>query len=154
MPKNCTDLILDAEKEWEGSDPKIVKQLTDGLRAANPNVAFHLSTFYAAEKHGTFPYAQFLAACESFMPQSYVVDETPVHVVFTRTIQVDPPLAKKSAGGLLIPTVNIPDILDPLIDTPIDGANVWVWDTNGGDEGVQGNEKSWSAVIAKFKSKF
>src|SRR5579862_6867941 len=74
LPANSAGIVLDAEIEWEnpGVEP-LAHQLGHGIAQATGHRApLHLSSFYAPQLHPQFPYAAFLAHCESFMPQSYI----------------------------------------------------------------------------------
>src|SRR5579863_7048392 len=154
LPAGCTDLLLDAESEWEQvADPQTrddtAQALAHGLaEATGHTVALHLSSFYAPDLHPDFPFTAFLAHCQSFMPQSYVVGGTPADLVLQRTLQQSLPLAAATLGKQVIPTVNVPEMLG-LVNRPEFGAaNVWLWDTAGGDLGVQDSQAAWSAAIA------
>ena len=132
-------MCWDIEGEWESLSGATAPadQLLHGIaEAIGHRSDLHLSSFCNPSSHN-LPYAACLAHCQSFMPQSYRIPPTTVETVMTRTLSEDPPLAKRSLGGLLIPTVNRPEMLVAAaghLDV-FDGVNVWLWDGDSEDMG-------------------
>ena len=156
LPDPCANLVLDIEGEWEDHDgaDASAHQLFHGIAEAIGHRAdLHLSSFYNPDRHG-LPYAACLAHCQSFMPQSYRVLPTSVETVISRTLAQDPPLAKRSLGRLLVPTVNRPDMLSAVAGhmDVFAGANVWLWDGDEEDMGVRGFEDQWRPAIQEYKA--
>jgi len=155
MPANCENLILDAEVEWESlaGGAALAGQLAHGIAEAIDHRAdLHLSSFCNPSDH-PLPYTAFLAHCQSFMPQAYKIGATSAQTVLGRTLAQAVPVGQQSLGNLIIPTVNVPSMLDLVNRHPdtFSGSNVWLYDGSGGDVGVSGNEDQWTNVIAAFK---
>ena len=164
LPDSARNLILDVEDPWENRSQGAVlaKDLCSGIASAIQHKAdLQLSTFYYTSAHSV-PYTAFLAHCESLMPQVYRVPAkngglTSVDLTINRTIGDDPTLAKQSLGGLLIATVNRPEMLDAVTahTSKFQGVNVWLWDGDTGsvitDPGVRGHGAVWKAAIQSYK---
>ena len=168
IPKGCQHLVLDAEAEWESPDgdtynkENLASLLCHGIASStNHAVQLWLSSFVNPSAHN-LPYAAFLAHCSGFMPQAYAEGNTPLSTVIARLKSESLPMAQKSLGKSLIPTINTPELV-PLISgiAPTHGFNVWLYDgvqlapgvprPAGDDMGVAGYEKQWQKVLAKTK---
>ena len=154
IPPGVTDLILDAEVEWEHDlqAAATAEALCHGFaEATNHQVAMHLSGFYASDFHPQFPYDAFLAHCASWMPQAYQFAGTSVATVMDRVNNQAVPLAQKSLEQALVVTVNTPDMLTAAAGG-FNALNVWLWDGDGQDLGVDGRQQLWSDTIAAVKN--
>ncbi|HEX5324701.1 MAG TPA: hypothetical protein VFW40_13010 [Capsulimonadaceae bacterium] len=150
LPASAAGIVLDAEGEWEKPGVEMLAhQLCHGIAQATGHRApLHLSSFYAPALHPNFPYAAFLAHCASFMPQSYVEGSTPADLVVGRTMLQAYTLAKQ-CGKALVPTVNAPVLLPLLRTAGVTSTNVWLWDGDSEDAGVQGRESVWQPAVMK-----
>lgn len=166
LPTSCTDLVLDAELEWEqaGNAAALADQLCHGIaEATGHKVALHLSGLYAPDLHPKFPYAAFLAHCVSFMPQSYAEGSTPVSLVAQRTDDQAKPLAAKALGKCIIPTTNTPGMMTALTRRGYRSQNVWLWDgvwlpagksrPEGEDMGVMDYTADWTPALAAARGR-
>ena len=166
LPEGCQDLILDAEVEWEtvGNAAALADALCHGFaEATNHRINLHLSGLYTPQMHPAFPYAAFLAHCQSFMPQSYAEGATPVSLVAQRTDDQCRPLAARSLGKLIVPTVNTPGMLTALTRRGYRSQSVWLWDgvvlppdqtrAEGEDMGVDGYQGAWQPALAAARAR-
>lgn len=154
--ENCT---LDFEGEWEhvsGDLGSPAHTFPHNLATdTNHRVALYLSSFDNPSGH-PLPYPALLSHCAGFMPQSYQVDNTPVHLVMERTVNESAPLAAGSLGKEFKPTVNSPATLSALAAAPgtASAVSVWCWDGGGVDMGVRGHEQEWASAIKAYKATF
>lgn len=155
LPKGVTELVLDAEVEWEQNIHafQTAGDFCHAIAAATGHkVQLHLSSFYASDFHHLFPYESFLGHCASWMPQAYQVAGTTVETVIQRVESQALPLAQISLDRSLIPTVNSPAMLRAASDAGFHSLSVWLWDGDGQDLGVKGRQQMWADAIAAAKA--
>lgn len=150
----ATELVLDAESEWEipgaGPDAEALCHLI--AQATGHKLAMHLSSFYAPGLHNTFPFAAFGKHVQSWQPQAYLHGDGQGNnpdVVVARTLKQS--VASETLGNELIVTVDDPSQLAQF-KGHVAGANAWVWWKDGDDPGVADQPQVWKDAIAAFKS--
>lgn len=166
LPANCRDLVIDAEVDWEkvGNAAALADQLCHGIAlATNHRVNLHLSSLYTPKLHPAFPYEAFLSHCQAWMPQSYVEGSTLTSLVAQRTDDQAKPLAAKTLGKMIIPTVNTPGILAALARRGYRSQNVWLYDgvwlpagkvrKEGEDMGVADYEAQWAPALVAARAR-
>ncbi|MBS1717869.1 MAG: hypothetical protein JSS72_09085 [Armatimonadetes bacterium] len=150
----ATDLILDAEGEWEGVDGSVAESLCSGIIDATGNALdLSLSSFYAPALHDTFPFESFCKHCNGgWMPQPYVHGDgegNSLSLVLNRCLSQS--VASKTVNGNLIPTLDDPR-QPAMFKGHCSGFNAWLWEGSGSDPAVRDNLEAWQAAIADFKS--
>ena len=154
----ASDLILDAEAEWEGADPSLATLLAHGIAVATGHkVTLHLSSFYWPSAHPSFPYDAFIEHCATWMPQSYKESaDADLATILARTTEGALSVGGASLDRATVPTVNRPEVLTA-IGADYDAMSVWLWradagDTTDLDEGVWGHGAEWETAIAAWRS--
>jgi hypothetical protein len=153
LPKGCTDLIIDAEIEFEQcSDPSgEAEALVHAIaQATGHRVAIHLSSFWSPDLHPDFPFRAFLSHCAAvggtWMPQSYFEggSRTPQEILDSTLSEAGPVLA--SPAQQVVVTVNGTAFLPLLKAKGIAGYSVYCWDDDG-DARVSASRIAWQAAL-------
>ncbi|BDI29379.1 hypothetical protein CCAX7_14300 [Capsulimonas corticalis] len=162
IPAGVTDLVLDAEVEWEayakahGEDATkaLVDQLCHGIaEATGHRVTLHLSSFWSPQLHPAFPFAAFMGHCATWQPQAYLepgTTRTPAGILSGAVTQ-GRPLIKLLPGQRLVPTINNTAFLPFVKLLGFSNFSIYVWDPADGDAQVAVNKAAWTAAIASFR---
>ena len=161
LPDGVTDLVLDAEVEWEDyaeahgttSANVTVNQLCGAIKAAtNGKVTLHLSSFWSPRLHSSFPFAAFMSHCKSWQPQAYLEPgstRTAAQII-TATMLEGAKLINPKQGQSVVVTVNNTSELAILGSHSANGWNAYVWDPDG-DAAVISNKVKWTDAIKSFR---
>lgn len=158
LPAGATDLVIDAEIEFEQAPSKIgkvetlnrIKDYCTGILKARPNIKLHLSSFWSVKFHASLPFGKFSQYCATLQPQCYLQagsKRTAESILSNslkeyRTISTTVPI---------VPTINNVEFLPLLKAKGIKNCNVYVWDPEG-DAQVSVSKTQWTEAIQVFKS--
>ncbi|MEO7716342.1 MAG: hypothetical protein ABIY70_09060 [Capsulimonas sp.] len=162
IPPGVTELVVDAEKEWEeycaanGAEAakKLADQLMSGIAAATGHrVNLHLSSFWSPSIHSQIPYKAFASHCATWQPQAYYAPgskRTPASIL-AGSLSEGAVLSVSCMGRACVATINDTAFLPTLKARGIKGFSVYVWDPEG-DAAVSINPQKWKAAIAAFRA--
>ena len=160
LPNGVTNIILDAEVEWETYANShgttgvsvVVAQLVSGIaRATSANL--HLSSFWSPKLHSSFPFASFVHSCVSWQPQAYKEPGSTrtTQSILDNSLFEGGKLVNTKTGQSVIPTINDIAFVPLLKAAGVKSFNVWDWDPKYGDAMVSDNRQSWTEAISKFR---